>query len=257
MQNSVVYEQPLNEKMRTLLRLEFLFQQGRHYAVGESAWDSRAAISTLLDIQGILMGRTDLKGDLIKEMDRQILSLRRLTQSEGVDQDRLADLLARLARLSEHLRRSTGPIGGNLRENDFLSAIRQRCSIPGGSCGFDLPIYHNWLQREPGRRIADLGQWLNGFGPVQEAIDTLLYLVRNSGHPRIEVVSGGFLQQNIPPHLSCQMVRIGVPQENDCFPEISGGRLRFAVRLLRGGGVNGRSTPLQEPVEIEVTLCTL
>ena len=77
MQNSVVYEQPLNEKMRTLLRLEFLFQQGRHYAVGESAWDSRAAISTLLDIQGILMGRTDLKGDLIKEMDRQIQEIRR------------------------------------------------------------------------------------------------------------------------------------------------------------------------------------
>jgi len=48
-----IYEQPLSERMRTFLRLEFLFQTGMYHAKGRSVWDSRAAMGCLLDILAI------------------------------------------------------------------------------------------------------------------------------------------------------------------------------------------------------------
>ena len=35
-------------------------------------------------------------------------------------------------------------IGHTLLEKDWLTAIRSRISIPGGTCEFDLPAYHAW-----------------------------------------------------------------------------------------------------------------
>ena len=81
---TVCYEQPLNERVRVLLRLEFLFQQVHHGMVGCSAWNSRMALQGLFDILA-LTGRNEFKGDLLKELDRHAATLSRLRQTPGVD----------------------------------------------------------------------------------------------------------------------------------------------------------------------------
>ena len=86
---NLISAQPLNERMRTLLRLEFLFRQLDYHLQGESYWDTRAAIDTLLDIQAFAVARTDLQSDLTMEVDRQIKNLRGLRESPGVDGERL------------------------------------------------------------------------------------------------------------------------------------------------------------------------
>jgi cell division protein ZapD len=60
----VIYEQPVNEHVRVCLRLEQLFNQTLHWMRGTSAWDSRAAISALLEILNVL-DRPDLKAKLV------------------------------------------------------------------------------------------------------------------------------------------------------------------------------------------------
>ena len=50
---SVVYEQPLNERMRTFLRVEFLYQQALYHNATPNAWSSRAAVASLLEILAI------------------------------------------------------------------------------------------------------------------------------------------------------------------------------------------------------------
>ncbi len=56
----VCYEHPLNERVRSLLRLEFLFQQVTHAVAGHSSWDSRAALQGLFDLLA-LTGRNEFK----------------------------------------------------------------------------------------------------------------------------------------------------------------------------------------------------
>src|SRR5262249_23343489 len=46
----LVFEQPLNERMRTFLRLDFLYSQALYHNEMQSQWGSRAAMGSLLDI---------------------------------------------------------------------------------------------------------------------------------------------------------------------------------------------------------------
>jgi cell division protein ZapD len=68
---SIVYEQPLTERVRTFLRLKFLLSQTEQYAHPESTWDSRMAVSGLLDIADIL-ARGYARAEALKELDSQI-----------------------------------------------------------------------------------------------------------------------------------------------------------------------------------------
>jgi cell division protein ZapD len=72
----VEYEQPLSERMRTFMRLEFLYQQLLYNCELEADWATRTAITTLLDIVAVL-GRGDVRSDVHKELDRQVEALQR------------------------------------------------------------------------------------------------------------------------------------------------------------------------------------
>jgi len=66
----LVFEQPLNERMRTFLRLDFLYNQALHHNEMGSPWGSRAAMSSLIDILAITT-RGDVRSDVLKELERQ------------------------------------------------------------------------------------------------------------------------------------------------------------------------------------------
>jgi cell division protein ZapD len=60
-----VYEQPLNERMRTFLRLDFLYQQALFHEEREDAWSTRAAVGSLLEILAIT-ARGDVRSEVLK-----------------------------------------------------------------------------------------------------------------------------------------------------------------------------------------------
>src|ERR1700678_2026249 len=139
----VVYEQPLNERMRTCLRLEFLYTQASYHSELDNAWSSRAAVSSLLEILAIT-ARGDSRSDVLKELERQVNVLKEYQSKTGVDPARLKSLMSNLVKLRSDL----SSIGGNfmapLRDSEFLSAVKDRSAIYGGICEFDLPYYSYW-----------------------------------------------------------------------------------------------------------------
>ena len=84
----ICYEQPLHERVRTFLRLEFLFNAARHGLDGDTHWDSRAVIARMLEILSLL-GRGDIRTEVIKELERHGAMLNRLVSNPGVDEGRL------------------------------------------------------------------------------------------------------------------------------------------------------------------------
>lgn len=227
----VTYEQPLNERIRTFLRLEFLFKQLDHTLSGHATWDSRATIANLIEILHVF-ARGDVKTELIKELERLGVTLSKLESKPDVDRNKLEGLLARIDDLVDRLYQLQGQIGHELKENEFLNAIKQRSSIPGGTCDFDLPAYHHWLQKPAAERDATLRQWLAPFGDFRAAVDLTLGLVRQSGHSSREVAEGGFFQQSLDTAVPYQLIRVTLPTEVPCFAEISGGKHRFTVRMM-------------------------
>ncbi len=232
MKDLTLYEFPLNERIRLFIRLEHLFQQFDHFMGGRSTWDYRAVVSTLIDIAGVF-GRNDLKSEALQEIDRQTAVLNRMTKLyDGVDQDMVQQVIGRLESLSRELYAFSGKVGLSLMENELFKGIAQRSAMPGGSCSFDLPAYHHWLEGEESHRVEDLELWIQPFLQVRSAIDLLLNFIRTSATPVQELAPAGFYQKTLDHTLSYQLLRVAVPKHEAYYAEVSGGKHRFTIRFM-------------------------
>ncbi len=65
-----------------------------------------------------------------------------------VDLEQIKLMQQESSQLSRNLLNSPRP-GARLKEDRLLGSIRQRFSIPGGLCAFDVPQLHHWLGTRP------------------------------------------------------------------------------------------------------------
>jgi cell division protein ZapD len=251
----VVYEQPLNERMRTFLRLEFLYTQASYHAESPSPWSSRAAVASLLEILAIT-ARGDSRSEVLKELERHANVLKEYQTKTGVDPGRLKSLMSNLIKLRNDL----SMIGGNymapLRDSEFLSAIKHRSAIPGGTCDFDLPDYTYWLNRPGEARAAEFNGWLALIRPLCDSIAELLWLTRQNAKHRSEVAIGGIFQLQFDRETPCQLVRVTLPPSIDLFPEISGSQHRCTIRFLNWLDATSRPLHVEMDVPFQLTCCT-
>src|SRR5262245_29140488 len=66
----VLYEYPFNESIRTMLRLEHLFDRLGRLMPRDDAVDHHYALATMFEIMDVA-SRADLKSDLLKDLERQ------------------------------------------------------------------------------------------------------------------------------------------------------------------------------------------
>ncbi len=231
LQNPILFEHPLNERTRTLLRISHLFGQFEYHLAGSSQWQSRAALQALLDISSIL-ARTDIRKDLIKQLDQQQKSLASISANPKVDQLRLQQVLDDIAHTVERLYASNRQLGGSLRKNGFLNSISQRAPIPGGSYEFDLPQFHYWLNLPHTERVMQLDGWRHEISTVQETAELLLGLLRSSSVYQEQTAVGGLYQHNLDSKRGMQLIQVKVGAESLLYAEISGSKHRFCVRFL-------------------------
>jgi cell division protein ZapD len=254
--DTIIYEQPLNERIRTFLRLEYLFSTIDHALQNHNEHANRTAISGLLDIVAVFE-RSDLKAEIIKEVERLVSYLSSLENTPGVDNSALEALLVELDQILDALHLNKAAIGQSLRDNEFLYAIRQRSSIPGGTCDFDLPTYHYWLQHlEVEQRQHQIMQWYQEFSAVRSAIDTTLKLIRGSTGFTAVIAPSGFYQQSLDSNQPTQLIRVMLPQSAQFYPEISGGKHRFTVRCMQFD-IEQRPKQSQETLEFQLSCCVM
>ncbi len=253
--DTTIYELPLNERIRTILRLEFLFQQARYSMRGYSVWDSRSTISNILDILNI-MSRIDLRTELVKELERQTAALLAISSRPGVDPSILTETLKKLERYTHNLRAIKAHSCDELRNNELLKLIRQRDSIPGGNCDFDMPVYHYWLKQQPEQRIEILESWLSHLDPYRLSINLILNLLRESAVNSPVLAEQGFYQQALDTSIPFQLIRVSLPTDAGFFAEISGGKHRFSVRFMTPEDC-GRPSPCNTDIEFHLSCCAL
>jgi len=253
---TICYEQPLNERARLLLRLEFLFRQAHHAAGGHSVWDSRMALQGLFDILA-LTGRNEFKGELLKELDRHAATLNRLRQTPGIHEETLDHILTAIGTAIGRIHSLDTLTLDAVRQTDFLSAIHKRSHVPGGTCRFDLPALHHWLQQDCSVRNQHLQEWLAPFAPMQEAVGLILHLIRDSASRYLETAIQGFFQRALDSSAPNQLIRVWLHPGEVFFPEISGGRHRFTVRFLEQPDPNRRASQSTADVPFELACCAI
>lgn len=249
----IIFEQPMNELVRTCLRLEQLFKTAVHHIDKDSAWDSRATLGAIIQIANLL-DRSDLRSKLGKEVRRQIEILTRHQDAPSVDLDALQQLLAKLENIYGNLQATEGRLGQTIRENEFLNIVRQHLFNPGGACSFDAPLYHYWLQQSIEHRQHDLHQWLHAFDSIRATITVLLQIVRESATPRLKTAHEGFYQEPLDPRAAWQLIRVIIPRDAQVFPEISAGKHRISIRFYLPS-IEGRPAQTQTNIDFKLTYC--
>jgi len=252
---TITYEQPLNERIRTLMRLESLYSQIQSNLSGELPTDSRNAVNTLLEIQHIF-SRTDIKTDILKELERLSTAFELLSKNPNVDSTKLSSILEELNLFIGVLHDHHGPIGQQLKQNTLLNSIRQRSSIAGGSCAFDLPGFHFWLSKINKERLSDLADWLSHFEVMLKATELMLRMMRESASITTECATGGFFQKDLDTSSPCQLVRVTVPNDCSYYAEISGSKHRFSIRFMQLR-LTEKDIVSDNDIEFKLTCCVL
>lgn len=249
----LIFEQPLNERMRTFLRLDFLYNQALFHNETPTQWGSRAAMASLLDILAITT-RSDTRSDVLKELERHLAILNEFQAKPGVDNSRLKTIMSNLLRLRTELLGS-GAFLQPLRDSEFLNAIKHRSAIPGGTCEFDLPDYYYWLSQAAETRMQTFGEWLSMLRPLCDAIAELLWLTRQSGRAREEVAQGGVFHITFERDSPSQLLRISMPASLGLYPETSGSHYRCSIRFLTWNGLATRPTQAETDVRFLLSCC--
>lgn len=251
---AVVFEQPLNERIRTFLRLEFLFSQHAHHRPDSSIFGCRAQLHALLDVLMVL-GRSDLKKDILRELVEQQNVLTRLLNRPGVDNTRLQAVLGEIGAAITGLQHLSTTFASNAtRDHEFLMSVLNRSSIPGGTCAFDLPAFHHWLSQPAEWVQRDLDAWFSEIAPYSQGILLYLRLLRGSV-PLIDAIAPGGTYVHAPQG-ACHLIRVFVPQQDGVYPEISAGSHRFTLRFMQLRDVNQRSAQAHRDIAFKLQCCT-
>jgi cell division protein ZapD len=250
----ITYEYPLNERIRTLLRLEDLYDRVRYFLDEESHHAHHACLTGMFEILEVA-SRADLKSDLLQELDRQRTFLEALRNNPAISEDKLEGVLREIEVAFANLHATSGKTGQSLRENEWLMAIKQRAGIPGGTSEFDLPSYHSWLHQPTERRRADLESWLRPLLPVHAGLAIVLRVLRESGRTASLIAFQGVYQQT-PAEKPAQMLRLAIADDLPCVPEISANKYALNVRFLLPDGVQ-KTRVFEQDVPFELAFCNL
>jgi len=247
-----IFEQPINKRIRSMLRLDLLFDQLNHFCKAKNIWDNTNAISVINDILDFT-NRTDIKSEVIKELERHQHIIQSLLTQPGVNEKKSLKLLEEIKLLVGELHAISGSIGHCLQQNIILNTAKQKSVLPGSSGSFDSPLYINWANQPSGLRSEQLIEWSAPFEPLKKAIKLALHTIRNSGDSTESIADNGFFQDTLDLSKPYQLIRVAIPNTAEYFPEISAGKHRFSIRFL--STKDCYSNPEQVDKDIKFILC--
>lgn len=235
MAKDILYEHPLNERIRSYLKLEQLFTQVHSCLQVELTTNTSVFFNALFSIIDTLE-RTDIRGDLIKDIDKLQQNLVIWSKLPNIDTSALEDNLRKTVRLLGKLKVNS-PQWWQLKESKLLSSLKQRFAIQGGCASFDLPQLHFWLHQPQETKINDIEQWLSMLADIELSLNLVLKFIRQRAEFETIDTDSGFYQDNGEGLL---LLRIKLPADAAFYPTVSGNRFRYSIRFMLPCEQNGR-----------------
>lgn len=250
----ICYEHPLNERVRTLLRLEDLFNRITFFAAKDTAIEHHAMLAALFEVLDIT-SRADIKSDLLQELERQKQSLEALRRNPNISEAVLDQVLEDIQITFRSMLNISGKVGEHLRGNEWLMGIKQRAGVLGGVSAFDLPSYHYWLHSDPEIRRQDFSEWLAPLLPIRDGFSIVLHLLRKSGKTFNYLAEQGIFQQT-GSGCTAHLLRLKISDDLPCIPEISANKYALNIRFIHSE-LGQKSKVYAEDVNFELTFCNL
>ena len=248
-----IYELPLNERLRTFMRIEFLYSRLKYFVSNlDGNWQTRTVIHTLLEIYSIL-SRTDVRREVLADLDRYIMQMQRFQSAPDADNNMVNNILEDLDLIKNQVMGIGTDYLLKLREDEFIASLLHRHTLPGGKAEFDMPKYKFFLESDKKDVALQINKWIDIVKHLCEGIDKLMWIIRESNEPIATVAVGGQYNHQIERRTQISLVRI-IINDSDIYPEISGGRHLIAVRFFNQNK-DGEYLQFEDNVEFKISLC--
>jgi len=246
---TILYEHPLNERIRSYLKLEQLFAQVFSCTPDKIIDNHHVFFSALFSIIDALE-RSDIRGDLIKDVEKLEQNLVIWSKSPEINSAAIEDNLQKTVQLICQLK-GKSPVWQQLKEDKLLTSLKQRYAIQGGTSSFDLPQLHFWLHQSTETIANDIQQWLSLLDQIRNALFLILKFIRERiAFEKIETDSG-FYQDSGE---GIVLLRIKVDSAVQHYPSVSGNRFRYSIRFMLPCESSGRRYSNQ-PAKFELARC--
>ena len=167
-----IYEQPIDERIRKFLRLENIYMKINNHMDIDSKYD---AYSTLLNISELFINltRSEIKRDLISEIETQKVRYQEYSKLDGADRIKLNSIMEKQNAILKTLHDLEANYLNVLKNDELLQTIIKHINT---SCA-DLDY---WLSRDHDFRKNQINLWLELIKPIENSIFFCLDLLRKS-----------------------------------------------------------------------------
>lgn len=250
----ILYEYPFNERIRSVMRLEYLFKRLFAFAGASDPMQQHVALSVLFEIMDSC-DRAEVRTGILQDIDKQKTNLEAYRNYPDVDTEALNQAIADLDRVSAALS-GTGRIGQSTRENEWLMSLKNRFAIPGGTSQMDMPSYSAWQLFPEEERKASLLNWIRPFMPLYDGVAQVLKTLRESGHPvEANTQEGGVYQEMLGGKIY-QLIRVWVPEHIRTYPEISANKYIIWIRFHQFSPEQ-KTELVTSPIAFKIALCNV
>lgn len=243
-----LYEFPLYEKVRNYLRLEQLFAQLQETKSAQSEYQYLHFLEVMFSIID-LVERLDLRTDFLRDIDNHERQLVHWSQHPDIDSSALEAALKNLHKYSNEIKRNK-KLGTSLREDRFLSSIRQRFGIPGGVSSFDLPSLFCWLKQSTEHKHKDMTKWTSQLALIHQSLALLMSFMREKSRFTPTTSKNGYYQGIVEEKI--EIVRIKCDSSQGIYPMVSGSRNRYGIKFMQLNQDSGTSMPVTEAIAFEL-----
>ncbi|PCH97124.1 MAG: cell division protein ZapD [Gammaproteobacteria bacterium] len=232
---TILYEHPLNERIRNYLKLEQLFKQVASCENSDISTNHQVFFNALFAIIDTLE-RTDIRGELIKDLEKLQQNLVIWSQAPEIDTSALETNLQETVSLVSQLKLNN-QTWFQLKEHKLLASLKQRFAIQGGNSSFDLPQLQFWLHQPTDLINKDIEQWLSFLDNIKNSLALVLKFIRQRAEFKNIETESGFYQDSGEGLL---LLRIKVAQSAKYYPTISGNKFRYSIRFMLPCELDGR-----------------
>ena len=245
-----VYEEPVVERVRKFIKIEAIFNKIIYFKDKEDRNESFVALQLLCELYELL-SRSDIKSELIREIEGQNVYFKKIQEMPETDADKLNSVLEKQDVLLNLLH--------NVKSNhlDFLSqdilfkTILKNHRSPVQPASIDF-----WLSRDTTWKTNNLNLWLEPLLFIKKSIDFILELIRKSGNFKDKLAERGFYIKKLNPQKNILLVRIILTADLYYYPQVSVGKQRLNIMFMTKDE-NNNLIQYQEDVQFILTTCAL
>ncbi len=247
------FEFPCNERVRMLLRIECLGRRLRSLSALSGRPSHEATLVAFFEFLDLLGSRSDVKTELLQELERQRARMQAFANNPAINAARLKDSLDELERHIAHADSTPMRLGPHIPEHEFLAMLRSRAGVPGGLCAFDHTAYQLWLSRPDEQRADMLHSWIAPWQGFLDSVGLALGFLRDSAEPTSVVAVGGGYEAS-PQGRSVRLIRVEITDPRELGCEVSANKYLVAVRFrLLANNLN--YTAVTDDLPFSLTLC--